>query len=113
MDKEKFCELCNMVFSSSVVAKSHYEGKVHAKNMRRFRPLDAKLKGMPAIKHNHTDVILFKDGVCWEDTPLSLKCVIQIVLSESTVRKYLNYVAHCNKVCQYVTMLLHRTLELR
>ncbi|XP_028829918.1 zinc finger matrin-type protein 1 isoform X2 [Denticeps clupeoides] len=33
---EKFCELCNMVFSSAVVAKSHYAGKVHAKNRRRF-----------------------------------------------------------------------------
>ncbi|KAL2099598.1 hypothetical protein ACEWY4_003992 [Coilia grayii] len=44
VDKQKFCELCNMVFSSAVVAKSHYEGKIHTKNLRRFRPLDAKLK---------------------------------------------------------------------
>ncbi len=28
-----------MVFSSSTVAKSHYEGKVHAKNMRKTNPL--------------------------------------------------------------------------
>ncbi|CAN9512447.1 unnamed protein product [Ophioblennius macclurei] len=34
-DKDHFCELCNMVFSSSVVAKSHYEGKVHLKNLRK------------------------------------------------------------------------------
>lgn len=34
-DKDHFCELCNMVFSSHVVAKSHYEGKVHAKNIRK------------------------------------------------------------------------------
>ncbi|KAM6927929.1 zinc finger matrin-type protein 1 [Xenentodon cancila] len=34
-DKNRFCELCNMVFSSDVVAKSHYEGKVHAKNVRK------------------------------------------------------------------------------
>ncbi|KAK5872860.1 hypothetical protein PBY51_013522 [Eleginops maclovinus] len=34
-DKDQFCELCNMVFSSQVVAKSHYEGKVHAKHLRR------------------------------------------------------------------------------
>ncbi|XP_029948297.1 zinc finger matrin-type protein 1 [Salarias fasciatus] len=33
--KDRFCELCNMVFSSSVVAKSHYEGKVHSKNLRK------------------------------------------------------------------------------
>lgn len=35
VNPEKFCELCNMVFSSPVVAKSHYEGKVHAKNIRK------------------------------------------------------------------------------
>ncbi|KAM9361855.1 zinc finger matrin-type protein 1 [Symphorus nematophorus] len=34
-DKDHFCELCNMVFSSHVVAKSHYEGKVHTKNLRK------------------------------------------------------------------------------
>ncbi|XP_061788386.2 zinc finger matrin-type protein 1 isoform X1 [Nerophis lumbriciformis] len=34
-DKERFCELCNMVFSSPVVAKSHYQGKVHTKNVRK------------------------------------------------------------------------------
>lgn len=34
-DKERFCELCNMVFSSPVVARSHYEGKVHTKNLRK------------------------------------------------------------------------------
>ncbi|XP_070702752.1 zinc finger matrin-type protein 1 [Pempheris klunzingeri] len=34
-DKNHFCELCNMVFSSHVVARSHYEGKVHTKNLRK------------------------------------------------------------------------------
>ncbi|XP_077459784.1 zinc finger matrin-type protein 1 isoform X1 [Stigmatopora argus] len=34
-DKDRFCELCNMVFSSTVVAKSHYEGRVHHKNLRK------------------------------------------------------------------------------
>ncbi|KAM9408666.1 zinc finger matrin-type protein 1 [Pholidichthys leucotaenia] len=34
-DKDRFCELCNMVFSSPIVAKSHYEGKVHLKNLRK------------------------------------------------------------------------------
>ncbi|XP_054640599.1 zinc finger matrin-type protein 1 [Dunckerocampus dactyliophorus] len=34
-DKDRFCELCNMVFSSAVVAKSHYNGKVHTKNVRK------------------------------------------------------------------------------
>ncbi|KAM8940108.1 lysine-rich coiled-coil protein 1 isoform 2-T2 [Pelodytes ibericus] len=35
-DKNKFCSLCNMVFSSPVVAKSHYVGKTHAKKLRQF-----------------------------------------------------------------------------
>eukprot|EP00063_Salmo_salar_P048187 XP_014023022.1 PREDICTED: zinc finger matrin-type protein 1-like isoform X1 [Salmo salar] len=35
MDKDRFCELCSMVFSSPVVARSHYDGKVHAKNLRK------------------------------------------------------------------------------
>ncbi|XP_049590776.1 zinc finger matrin-type protein 1 [Syngnathus scovelli] len=34
-DKDRFCELCNMVFTSPVVAKSHYKGKVHMKNLRK------------------------------------------------------------------------------
>lgn len=34
-DKNSFCELCNMVFGSPVVAQSHYRGKVHCKNLRK------------------------------------------------------------------------------
>ncbi|OCT99200.1 zinc finger matrin-type protein 1 [Xenopus laevis] len=34
LDKNKFCGLCNMVFSSPVVAQTHYVGKIHAKKMR-------------------------------------------------------------------------------
>ncbi|XP_041808186.1 zinc finger protein 346 [Chelmon rostratus] len=30
----KVCHVCNMTFSSPVVAESHYQGKVHAKNLR-------------------------------------------------------------------------------
>ncbi|XP_063781128.1 zinc finger matrin-type protein 1-like isoform X2 [Pseudophryne corroboree] len=33
-DKNKFCSLCNMVFSSPVVAQSHYVGKIHAKKLK-------------------------------------------------------------------------------
>ncbi|XP_046724583.1 zinc finger protein 346 isoform X2 [Silurus meridionalis] len=33
-DKYKSCLVCNMNFSSAVVAQSHYQGKVHAKNIR-------------------------------------------------------------------------------
>lgn len=33
-DKYKACHVCNMTFSSPVVAQSHYQGKVHSKNLR-------------------------------------------------------------------------------
>ncbi|TRY95134.1 hypothetical protein DNTS_003847 [Danionella cerebrum] len=50
LSADKFCELCNMVFSSSTVAKSHYEGKVHAKNLRKknLPPHTPTLKELPA-----------------------------------------------------------------
>lgn len=34
MDKNKCCTLCNMSFTSAVVAQSHYQGKIHAKRLR-------------------------------------------------------------------------------
>uniref|UniRef100_A0A8D2DBJ1 Zinc finger matrin-type 1 n=1 Tax=Sciurus vulgaris TaxID=55149 RepID=A0A8D2DBJ1_SCIVU len=36
MDRNKFCDLCNMIFSSPVVAQSHYVGKVHAKKLKQL-----------------------------------------------------------------------------
>nr|XP_033783437.1 zinc finger protein 346 [Geotrypetes seraphini] len=33
-DRNKCCPICNMTFSSPVVAQSHYEGKTHAKNLK-------------------------------------------------------------------------------
>ncbi|XP_040200348.1 zinc finger protein 346 isoform X2 [Rana temporaria] len=33
-DRNKCCPVCNMTFSSPVVAASHYEGKTHAKNLK-------------------------------------------------------------------------------
>ncbi|KAI1903572.1 hypothetical protein AGOR_G00028560 [Albula goreensis] len=34
VDRHKACPVCNMTFSSPVVAESHYQGKVHAKNLK-------------------------------------------------------------------------------
>ncbi|KAA0703858.1 Zinc finger matrin-type protein 4 [Triplophysa tibetana] len=34
VDKNKCCTLCNMSFTSAVVAQSHYQGKIHAKRLR-------------------------------------------------------------------------------
>lgn len=33
-DRYKVCLVCNMTFTSAVMAQSHYQGKVHAKNLR-------------------------------------------------------------------------------
>ena len=34
VDKNKCCTLCNMSFTSAVVAQSHYQGKIHAKRIK-------------------------------------------------------------------------------
>ncbi|XP_056157715.1 zinc finger matrin-type protein 1 [Lampris incognitus] len=51
MDKDRFCDLCCMVFSSPVVARSHYEGKVHAKHLRKqgLQPTDTSFQKGPEI----------------------------------------------------------------
>ncbi|XP_049561150.1 zinc finger matrin-type protein 1 isoform X2 [Orcinus orca] len=36
VDRNKFCDLCNMIFSSPVVAQSHYVGKFHAKKLKQL-----------------------------------------------------------------------------
>ncbi|XP_074848365.1 lysine-rich coiled-coil protein 1 [Carettochelys insculpta] len=36
VDKNKYCSLCNMIFTSPVVAQSHYLGKIHAKKMKQL-----------------------------------------------------------------------------
>nr|XP_023396926.1 zinc finger matrin-type protein 1-like [Loxodonta africana] len=36
VDRGKFCDLCNLVFSSPVVARSHYMGRIHAKNLKQL-----------------------------------------------------------------------------
>ncbi|XP_030790219.1 zinc finger matrin-type protein 1 isoform X1 [Rhinopithecus roxellana] len=36
VDKNKFCDLCNMMFSSPFIAQSHYVGKVHATKLKQL-----------------------------------------------------------------------------
>ncbi|XP_054328007.1 zinc finger matrin-type protein 1 isoform X3 [Pongo pygmaeus] len=36
VDKNKFCDLCNMMFSSPLIAQSHYVGKVHATKLKQL-----------------------------------------------------------------------------
>ncbi|KFW72641.1 Zinc finger matrin-type protein 1, partial [Pygoscelis adeliae] len=36
LDKNKYCNLCNVIFTSPVVALSHYLGKIHAKKLKQL-----------------------------------------------------------------------------
>nr|XP_020007292.1 zinc finger matrin-type protein 1-like isoform X2 [Castor canadensis] len=36
VDRNKFCDLCSMIFSSSVVSQSHYVGNIHAQKLKQF-----------------------------------------------------------------------------
>ncbi|XP_075878555.1 zinc finger protein 346 [Nelusetta ayraudi] len=41
-DRLKGCHICNMTFTCPIVAQSHYQGKVHAKNLR-MKSVDFKI----------------------------------------------------------------------
>lgn len=43
-DKNQCCPICNMTFSSPVVAQSHYLGKTHAKNLK-LKQQSTKVEG--------------------------------------------------------------------
>ncbi|XP_072512795.1 zinc finger matrin-type protein 4-like isoform X2 [Salminus brasiliensis] len=49
VDVNKCCTLCNMFFTSPVVAQSHYRGKIHAKRVRLVQG-EAE-----STRHQHTD----------------------------------------------------------
>ncbi|XP_075767044.1 zinc finger matrin-type protein 4 isoform X2 [Pelodiscus sinensis] len=54
VDKNKCCTLCNMSFTSAVVAESHYQGKIHAKRLKLL------LGEQPAIKATETTLSSLK-----------------------------------------------------
>ncbi|XP_036161531.1 zinc finger matrin-type protein 1 [Myotis myotis] len=58
VDRNKFCDLCNMTFNSPIVAQSHYVGKVHTKKLKQLMEehdqvppsgFQAKMAGVPII----------------------------------------------------------------
>uniref|UniRef100_A0A8C5U8I5 Zinc finger matrin-type 4 n=1 Tax=Malurus cyaneus samueli TaxID=2593467 RepID=A0A8C5U8I5_9PASS len=58
VDKNKCCTLCNMSFTSAVVAESHYQGKIHAKRLKLLLGEQPSLKATAALgslKPPHTD----------------------------------------------------------
>uniref|UniRef100_A0A8C3BKM2 Zinc finger matrin-type 4 n=1 Tax=Cairina moschata TaxID=8855 RepID=A0A8C3BKM2_CAIMO len=59
VDKNKCCTLCNMSFTSAVVAESHYQGKIHAKRLKLLLGEPPALKSaetaLSSLKQPHTD----------------------------------------------------------
>ncbi|XP_075379624.1 zinc finger matrin-type protein 4 isoform X2 [Mycteria americana] len=59
VDKNKCCTLCNMSFTSAVVAESHYQGKIHAKRLKLLLGEQPTLKAtettLSSLKQPHTD----------------------------------------------------------
>ncbi|XP_062816893.1 zinc finger matrin-type protein 4 isoform X3 [Anolis carolinensis] len=59
VDKNKCCTLCNMSFTSAVVAESHYQGKIHAKRLKLLLGEQPSLKttetNLSNLKQPHVD----------------------------------------------------------
>lgn len=51
VDKNKCCTLCNMSFTSAVVAESHYQGKIHAKRLKLLLGVQPTLKATGKSNH--------------------------------------------------------------
>nr|XP_025035608.1 zinc finger matrin-type protein 4 [Pelodiscus sinensis] len=59
VDKNKCCTLCNMSFTSAVVAESHYQGKIHAKRLKLLLGEQPAIKAtestLSSLKQPHAD----------------------------------------------------------
>ncbi|XP_039615037.1 zinc finger matrin-type protein 1 [Polypterus senegalus] len=71
VDKNRFCSLCNMVFSSVVVAQSHYSGKIHAKKLRKqgSTQSSASLATLTAIPHEGNSILSEIISISIPDSP--------------------------------------------
>uniref|UniRef100_A0A8C3FCJ9 Zinc finger matrin-type 4 n=1 Tax=Chrysemys picta bellii TaxID=8478 RepID=A0A8C3FCJ9_CHRPI len=58
VDKNKCCTLCNMSFTSAVVAESHYQGKIHAKRLKLLLGEQPALKATGRSKDNEYEETL-------------------------------------------------------
>ncbi|VTJ90556.1 Hypothetical predicted protein, partial [Marmota monax] len=54
VDKNKCCTLCNMSFTSAVVADSHYQGKIHTKRLKLLLGEKTPLKTTGMHLDNHS-----------------------------------------------------------
>ncbi|NXM79786.1 ZMAT4 protein, partial [Oenanthe oenanthe] len=58
VDKNKCCTLCNMSFTSAVVAESHYQGKIHAKRLKLLLGEQPALKATAHCAHSLAEAAL-------------------------------------------------------
>lgn len=63
VDKNKCCTLCNMSFTSAVVADSHYQGKIHAKRLKLLLGEKTPLKTTGTCKNSDRGETL--KTKCW------------------------------------------------
>lgn len=61
VDKNKCCTLCNMSFTSAVVAESHYQGKIHAKRLKLLLGEQPALKATGRSRGSD----LKQEGLAW------------------------------------------------
>lgn len=75
VDKNKCCTLCNMSFTSAVVADSHYQGKIHAKRLKLLLGEKPPLKTTGMYGNGWSGLALRATCcVCHMDCPLFGSC---------------------------------------
>ncbi|XP_073408949.1 zinc finger matrin-type protein 4 isoform X1 [Dendrobates tinctorius] len=68
VDKNKCCTLCNMFFTSAIVAESHYQGKTHAKRVKLVlgESADIPARAEPVQENPEpTEVNIQEDDTLW------------------------------------------------
>lgn len=63
VDKNKYCSLCNMIFTSPVVAQSHYVGKIHAKKLRQLSGDQAQMLAQSIQPETGENQIIFMSAL--------------------------------------------------
>ncbi|XP_071985372.1 zinc finger matrin-type protein 4 isoform X3 [Engystomops pustulosus] len=68
VDKNKCCTLCNMFFTSAIVAESHYQGKTHAKRVKLVlgETADIPARAEPVQENpDPTEVTIQEEDTIW------------------------------------------------
>jgi len=87
VDKNRYCNLCNVVFTSPIAALSHYLGKIHAKKLKQLSGDQAHMPAQSMQPVSGTNEI-----ICFA-------CVFQS-LFETNIEKYLPTLTMSFLVCQ-------------